>query len=321
MEEIIKYNIDSAQKYDWSPSWFGCSDFDSKLIAAVKEWQGEHSLVEDGYVGPMTYRRVWTDRQANISKYKPSLSPFDVKPSWKNMWKKAPSCEAQKHIVHNGNFISIDWGRVVLWDEKGGLSAKKGNYYDYSGKEDRKPINFVNHWDVCLSSESCQKVLNKRGISVHFLIDNDGTIYQTMDTQHGAWHAGDRKANHNSIGVEISNAYYPKYQSWYVENGFDERPVLDDSQVHGRTLPPHLGFYPVQINALKALWKAVHEGIGIPLRTPMKGSTGATVRSSKITNGNFPGFVCHYHYTRNKIDCAGLDLVGLLNEVKDSIED
>ena len=57
-------------------------------------------------------------------------------------------------------------------------------------------------------STQCQKVLDKRGISVHFLIDNDGTIYQTLDLQHAAFHAG--KVNRKSVGVEISNAYYPK---------------------------------------------------------------------------------------------------------------
>ena len=29
----------------------------------------------------------------------------------------------------------------------------------------------ITHWDVCLNSKSCQSVLNRRGASVHFLID------------------------------------------------------------------------------------------------------------------------------------------------------
>lgn len=316
MQEIISYNVESAKKYGWEPSWFGCSEHGAELVAIVKEWQEEHGVPVDGLVGPMTYRRLWTDRQANISDYKPSVAPFEQQPTWKNLWRKAPSCDSQKHIVHNGKFIPIDWGRVVLWDERGGFKAKKGNYYDYSGKPDRQPQVFVNHWDVCLSSEDCANVLNKRGISVHFLIDNDGTIYQTLDTQHGAWHAGQRKANHNSIGVEISNAYYPKYQNWYVKNDFGERPVLSNSKVHGKTLAPHLGFYPAQINALKALWKALHQGVGVPLQTPQHD----TVLKAAVA-GTFSGFVCHYHYTKNKIDCAGLDLEGILKEVKDSLKD
>ena len=318
MEEIISYNVESAQKYGWEPSWFGCKQHDARLVSVVKEWQGEHGLSQDGMVGPMTYRRVWTERQATISKYKPSLSPFDVKPGWKNLWKKSEhSCESQKHIVHNGHFIPIDWGRVILWDEPQGLAAKKGNYYDYSGKEDRKPINFVNHWDVCLSSESCQKVLDKRGISVHFLIDNDGTIYQALDTQHSAWHAGGRKWNRSSIGVEISNAYYTKYQNKYVSRGFGERPIWDKAEVHGSKQKPFLGFYDVQIQALKALYKAVHNATGIPLETPLdKNGEMLTTVSKEAAANRFKGFISHFHLKRSKIDCAGLDIKKILEEIK-----
>ena len=48
-------------------------------------------------------------------------------------------------------------------------------------------------------------MLEKRGISVHFGIDNDGTIYQLLDTNHAAWHASSRKVNHRAIGIEIAN--------------------------------------------------------------------------------------------------------------------
>tara|TARA_Y100000817_G_scaffold282398_1_gene247638 strand:- start:374 stop:871 length:498 start_codon:yes stop_codon:yes gene_type:complete len=164
-------------------------------------------------------------------------------------------------------------------------------------------------------------VLGRRGISVHFCIDNDGTIYQLLDTQHGAWHAGNGKANHRSIGVEISNAYYPKYQNWYVKNGFGERPIQDGAWVHGRKLDPFLDFYPIQIDALKALWKAIHKGIGIPLEVPMKNGQLNTSVDSKAARGTFKGFINHYNITRGKIDCAGLDLLQLLDEVKEEIED
>jgi hypothetical protein len=39
-------------------------------------------------------------------------------------------------------------------------------------------------------------------------------------------------------------------------------------RVHGRKKDPFLDFYPVQLEALKALWKAIHIGIGIPLDYP-----------------------------------------------------
>jgi N-acetyl-anhydromuramyl-L-alanine amidase AmpD len=150
---------------------------------------------------------------------------------------------------------------------------------------------------------------------VHFCIDNDGTIYQLADLQHACWHASDRTVNHKSIGVEISNAYYTKYQDWYTKR-FGPRPVVTDAVVHGRTLDPHLGFYPVQIEALKALWEAVSNACGIPLEAPLKNGELDTGENRDVSSGKFEGFVNHYNVTNRKIDCAGLDLVKLLNEVK-----
>ena len=167
---------------------------------------------------------------------------------------------------------------------------------------------FVNHWDVCLSAESCVKVLNNRKVSVQFCIDNDGTIYQTMDMQHAAWHAGNRAVNHSSVGVEISNAYYPKYQSWYVSKGFGERPVISGAKIHGRKLEDFLGFYPVQLEALAALWEAINACTETPFSLPEQDHAV----SPEVASGNFSGFVNHYHVTSNKIDCAGLDNENIL---------
>jgi len=300
------YNKSSSDSLGWKPDWFGCEEFDFNLVKAVQKWQKTNGLTADGLVGPATYRRIWTEREANISDHNPHY--------------RSVSDDTSKHIVHNGKFIPIEWDKVILWDEADGFKANEGCYTDYSGKPDREPTMFVNHWDVCLSAESCATVLNRRGISVHFLIDNDGTIFQMLDTQHKAWHAGIPRyegGNTKGIGVEISNAYYPKYQDWYVKNGFGERPVQEHGYVHGRTLKPFLDFYPVQLEALKALWKAVHVGVGIPLVYPAddKGHIETSVHL-ECERGKFHGICNHYNIVKTKIDCAGLDLPTLLEEVK-----
>ena len=74
-------------------------------------------------------------------------------------------------------------------------------------------------------------------------------------------------------------------------------------------------FYPIQKEALKALYEACHKGLGIPLVAPdTKWGVDPECKSKK-----FRGFCSHYHLTRGKIDCAGLDLVGLLDEVKSTL--
>lgn len=62
---------------------------------------------------------------------------------------------------------------------------------------------FVMHYDVCGVSQTCFKVLHDhRGLSVHFMLDIDGTIYQTLDLKERAWHA--TTSNSRSIGIEIA---------------------------------------------------------------------------------------------------------------------
>ena len=77
------------------------------------------------------------------------------------------------------------------------------------------------------------------------------------------------------------------------------------------------GFYDVQLEALKALWLAIHEGVGIPLKCPTD-KEGNTLKgvSTSVASGRYKGFVSHYHITRKKIDCAGLDINQLLKSIK-----
>ena len=301
-DKQVQYNENSSKRYGWHPNWFDAHDFDDELVERIMSWQEENNLVADGLVGPTTFRRIWTEREANISDY-------------------IYSCPKEKdysYIICNGETVEIKWPKVVLWDEKEGFKANEGTYTDCSGNYKRKPTMFVNHWDVCLSSESCARVLNKRGISVHFLIDNDGTIYQMLDTQHQAWHAG--SVNRKSIGVEIANAYYPKYQSWYEKHGFGKRKIVSGAHCNGRSMEDFLDFYPVQIEALKALWMACHNAYEIPLKAPEsndKDFMTSRKTEASVKNATFSGYVSHYHQTSKKIDCANLDIVKLLKEIKE----
>ncbi|HXR07369.1 MAG TPA: peptidoglycan recognition family protein [Candidatus Acidoferrum sp.] len=63
---------------------------------------------------------------------------------------------------------------------------------------------FVLHYDAVGTSRACFQVLqDERGLSTHFLLDLDGTIYQTLDVKERAWHA--TTSNDRSVGVEIAN--------------------------------------------------------------------------------------------------------------------
>tara|TARA_Y100000593_G_C4317844_1_gene341921 strand:+ start:3277 stop:4185 length:909 start_codon:yes stop_codon:yes gene_type:complete len=302
MVDKIFYNEASAAKLGWTPEWFGAYEFDDDLLRKIRNFQRNHNLKVDGLCGPTTFRRIRTAREAQLESYQ----------------QREIRKGASNHIIYNNEYYPIDWDKVVLPFNANGLKITKG--YKKMTKQ-RKPKYFVAHWDVCLNSESCHKVLTRRGLSVHFAIDNDGTIYQFLDMNHVAYHAGG-KFNTPSVGVEISNAYYPKYQSWYKRHGFGERPIVEGAHVHGKSMKPFMDFYPVQVDALKALMKAVHGAMPwIPLECPLdsKGETSYTV-DAQASKNRFSGYLSHYHLTKRKIDCANLDLAKLLEEIKNEAD-
>ena len=278
---ITNYNKRSAKRYGWHPSWFNprLNDFDSELNESVKYFQLMHDLAVDGKVGPNTFRRLLAERDLQ---------------------------ESDNYILVNGEQVDIDW------DVKQDLMPK--NCYR-TWRRERKPNMLVTHWDATTSAEKCKRVLQARKISTHFCIDNDGVIYQYVDTNNVAWHAG--KVNNYSIGIDFSNAYYTKYNKWYDKKGFGERPVLKDSKVHGIRLKPHLGYYKVQLEAYKKLVSVLCNHYDIPIQTPMINDdvmdTGVVLEAAK---GKYDGIVCHYHLTRKKIDCAGLDLKSIVKQLR-----
>ena len=98
--------------------------------------------------------------------------------------------------------------------------------------------------------------------------------------------------------------------------------MVKDATCHGNSMKPFMDFYPAQVQALKALMKAVNVAMPwIPLECPLDdfGGTSYTVDQAAYKN-KFNGYVSHYHLSKGKIDCANLDLKKLLGEIKDESE-
>ena len=86
--------------------------------------------------------------------------------------------------------------------------------------------------------------------------------------------------------------------------------------VHGVKLKPHLGYYPVQIEAYKQLVKTLCQHYKIPLVVPLTENRSLLKKvHSDAARGKFDGIVCHYHLTRGKIDCAGLELKRIIDSL------
>jgi len=191
---------------------------------------------------------------------------------------------------------------------------------------------FVYHFDATGTSRQCFKVLHDvRCLSVHFMLDLDGTIYQTLDLKERAWHA--TIANTRSIGIEIANigAYGPKAKEplddWYQTEangppriviptrlgdggirtpGFVGRPVRPEpvaGHIQGRDLLQY-DLTPEQYRALIKLTATLCKTFPKLKCDYPRDATGQLI-PRKLPDDElerYQGLIGHYHLQTNKVD-------------------
>lgn len=190
---------------------------------------------------------------------------------------------------------------------------------------------FVLHYDVCGTSRQCFQVLHDlRGLSVHFLLDLDGTIYQTLDVKERAWHA--TTSNSRSVGIEIANlgAYRPDeknpFAEWYTNDthgtritvparfgdggirtrnfiGRPARPDLVRGVVQGQELIQY-DFTPQQYAALVRLTAALCQVLP-KIRCDYPRDAAGRLITRKLpddTLRRYQGVLGHFHVQTNKAD-------------------
>lgn len=245
------------------------------------------------------------------------------------------------HFFHTGT-------RVITWRDPGGYNAYLGSKDNFAARRGAPgdPVispppdlatlqgmvdQFVVHYDDSGLSRLCFEVLQKRGLSAHFLLDVDGTVYQTLDLRERAYHA--TIANSRSVGVEIANVgAFPRGQdqelrAWYV-TGADGRVRLRppaDIKVTGIHTPHFVArparpglirgtlngrdeaqydFTPEQYAALIKLTAALHRILPkIRLDYP-RDRRGALIRTrlGDAAYERFTGVLGHFHIQANKVD-------------------
>jgi N-acetylmuramoyl-L-alanine amidase len=191
---------------------------------------------------------------------------------------------------------------------------------------------FVIHYDAAGTSRQCFKVLqDDRGLSVHFLLDVDGTVYQTLDLKERAWHAS--TSNSRSVGVEIANlgAYgideNNPFEEWYKKDsdgrtlltiparfgdggvrtrgfvGHPARPEPVTGDIQGRDLVQY-DFTPQQYKALIKLTASLCKVFPkITCAYPADASGHLITRKLPEEQlKNYRGVLGHYHIQTDKVD-------------------
>lgn len=192
---------------------------------------------------------------------------------------------------------------------------------------------FVLHYDAAGTSRQCFKVLHDvrdPPLSVHFLLDVDGTIYQTLDLREKAHHA--TIANDFSIGVEIAHpgawrqplnadmrrwyeqddrGWRMKYPPWMQELGIrtpdfvarPDRPEFVSGEVQGHVYH-QFDFTAQQYAALARLCAGLSR-VFPRIRLEAPRTADGTVVNHVLPAAElraFDGIVGHFHVQENKQD-------------------
>jgi len=201
------------------------STLDSKSVATPLHRSGDEIIVCGKYFHTGTPVVLWTDEKGyDAYRVDRRFVPY-ARSSW------AATTQDTKEITYPARYNTRKTASTQEAEEvRGGgwpLPLLK-----------QKIDQFVLHYDADGTSMLCFKTLHdERGLSVHFLLDLDGTIYQTLDLKERAWHAAE--ANDRSIGIEIANiGAYPLAASTGVLGEWYKR-LPDGTSVI--SLPTQLG--------------------------------------------------------------------------------
>jgi len=224
----------------------------------------------------------------------------------------------------------LDLRAAVLTDEE--IAKFRGGGWDLESLQ-QKVDQFVIHFDVAGTASNCFNILHDvRGLSVHFMLDVDGTIYQTCDVKERAFQA--TVANPRSVGIEIANigAYEPTdpehtLDTWYRKDDTGKpRLILPawvrktdlkggpgpyyparDERISGNIQGHDLEMYdltPQQYDSLVKLTAALCTALPkITCDYPRDGEGKLIPRAlDGPTWYDYQGLVGHYHVQTNKTD-------------------
>ena len=166
-----------------------------------------------------------------------------------------------------------------------------------------QPTRYViNHWTGSENSAAdVFRNMSDRGVSVHFIVDQLGEVYQCADTDARLAHCAENGGNTYGVGIEIINRGHGKAPA----KGFER--VRRTESIHG-VKTTYGEFFPAQIAAVIALNEALCSIYSLPLVLPLKDGDVWPGKLPAMVLSRHRGPAGHLHFDDDKPD-PGLDLL------------
>jgi N-acetyl-anhydromuramyl-L-alanine amidase AmpD len=170
---------------------------------------------------------------------------------------------------------------------------------------------FVVHHDGCQDSRTCFNVLqNERGLSVHFLIDNDGTIFQTLDLVDCAFQAAG--VNEISVGVELAN----RGDALRFPNDYHGKREKVTCKINGHQFLAY-AYTQAQVQSMISIGKALARLFpNLPQVYPQNGGDPEPLWASLRDPREYTGYLGHYHVTDQKWDPGPFDFKFFASKIR-----
>lgn len=164
----------------------------------------------------------------------------------------------------------------------------------------------VLHHDGSPSSRACFQTLLARGLSTHFMVDEDGHIYQATDVADQAIHASG--VNAVSVGIDLNNLAPNLLNAQPSRDGAGGRTVSPEMEINGSVYRSY-NYTEPQYRSLIELLRVLCDALGIEPMFPV-GEDGNILDSVLLAPppAEFRGIQCHWHSSADKWDPGpGLD--------------
>jgi N-acetyl-anhydromuramyl-L-alanine amidase AmpD len=251
---------------------------------AMASRTGDEIMVAGHYVHTGTKVVLWTDPGGyDAYRVERRFSPFSLS-DWQTSTEDVKELRTPNRYGMRKNSLTTNE-----------IEQFRGGGWDLASLQ-KVVDQFVIHFDVAGVSRQCFNTLHDhRDLSVHFMLDIDGTLYQTLDLKERAYHA--TTSNDRSVGIEIANmgAYgngdMRALDNWYKRETNGEVDItIPPALGNGGVRTPHFVGHPAHSDLIKGSIQG-HELVQYDF-TPQQ--YAALVKLTATLCTVFPKIQCRY---------------------------